>query len=73
MLEQLHHHGLDIFFQPKSTNQPHINIRCNERRTRWVKHVACMEGMRNTYRVLVGKSEKRRQLGKYRHDWRITL
>jgi hypothetical protein len=32
-------------------------------------HVACMMGKRNTYRILVGKSEGKRPLGRPRHGW----
>jgi hypothetical protein len=30
-------------------------------------HVACMEEIRNSYNILVGKPEKERQLGRYTH------
>jgi hypothetical protein len=39
------------------------------RRMRWVGHVACMEERRGVYRVLVGKPEAKRSLGKPRHGW----
>ena len=32
-----------------------------------VEHMACMGEKRNTYRVLVGKSEGKRPLGRHRH------
>jgi hypothetical protein len=38
------------------------------RRMRWVGHVACMGERRNMYRVLVGKPEGKRPLGR-RHRW----
>jgi len=34
---------------------------------RWVGHVACMGEERGVYRVLVGKPEGRRPLGRPRH------
>jgi hypothetical protein len=34
------------------------------RRMRWVGHVARIEGKRNAYRLLVGKPEGRRPLGR---------
>jgi len=34
---------------------------------RWVGHVACMGEERGMYRVLVGKPEGRRPLGRTRH------
>jgi hypothetical protein len=36
-------------------------------RMRWVGHVARMEEERNVYRVLMGKSEGNRPLGRPRH------
>jgi hypothetical protein len=39
------------------------------RRMRWVGHVARMGGKRNAYRLLVGKPEGRRPLGRPRRRW----
>jgi hypothetical protein len=39
------------------------------RRMRWVGHVAGMGEKRNTYRLLVGKPEGRRLLGRPRLRW----
>ena len=39
------------------------------RRLRWAGHVARMEQFRNTYRVLVGKLESKRALGRPRCRW----
>ena len=39
------------------------------RRLRWAGHVACMGKRRIAYRVLVGKTEGRRPLGRPRHRW----
>jgi len=36
------------------------------RRMRWVRHVACMGEQRGMYRVLVGKPEGKRPLGRPR-------
>jgi len=36
---------------------------------RWVGHVACMGEERGVYRVLVGKPEGRRPLGRPRCRW----
>jgi len=36
---------------------------------KWVGYVACMEQMRNTYSILVGKCERKRPLGNHRHRW----
>jgi hypothetical protein len=39
------------------------------RRMRWAGHVARMEEKRNAYRLLVGKPEGRRPLGRPRRRW----
>ena len=39
------------------------------RRMRWVGHVACMVGERGLYRVLLGKPEGKRPLGRPRRRW----
>ena len=43
------------------------------RRMRWAGHVACMGEERWVYRVLLGKPEGRRLLGRPRHRWWIIL
>jgi hypothetical protein len=39
------------------------------RRMRWAGHVARMGEKRNAYRILVGKSEGKRPLGRPRRRW----
>jgi hypothetical protein len=39
------------------------------RRMRWAGHVARMGEKRNVYRLLVGKPERKRQLGRPRYRW----
>jgi len=39
------------------------------RRMRWAGHVVCMGEERRVYRVLVGKLEGKRPLGRPRHRW----
>jgi hypothetical protein len=39
------------------------------RRMRWAGHVARMGEKWNAYRLLVGKPERRRPLGRPRHKW----
>jgi hypothetical protein len=48
---------------------PDIIRQIQSRRLRWVGHVASMGGGRNVYRVLVGKLEGRRPLGRQRCRW----
>jgi hypothetical protein len=35
----------------------------------WTRHVARMGKTRDTYRLMVGKPERRRPLGRPRHRW----
>jgi hypothetical protein len=39
------------------------------KRMRWAGHVACMGKKRNMYRLMVGKPEGKRPLGRPRHRW----
>ena len=43
------------------------------RRLRWAGHVARMEQSRNAYRVLVGKLEEKRLLGRPRCRWEDNI
>jgi len=43
------------------------------RRMRWVGHVACMGEGRDMYRVLVGKHEGKRPLGRPRRRWEDNI
>jgi len=40
---------------------------------RWVRHVACMGERRGVYRVLVGKPEGKRPLGRPRGRWEDNI
>jgi hypothetical protein len=46
---------------------PNIVQVVKSRRMRWAGHVACMGEGRGVHRVLVGKPEERRPLGRPRH------
>jgi hypothetical protein len=43
------------------------------RRIRWVGHVARMGEERGVYRVLIGRSERKRPLGRPRHRWENNI
>ena len=43
------------------------------RRMRWAGHVACMGGKRGIHRVLVGKPEGKRPLGRPRLRWKENI
>jgi hypothetical protein len=46
-----------------------INDKINSSRMRWAGHVARMGETRNAYRILVGKPEGKRSLGRPRRRW----
>ena len=48
---------------------PNIVRVIKSRRMRWAGHVARMDEERGVYRVLVGKPEGKRPLGRPRHTW----
>jgi len=50
-------------------SSPNIVRVIKSRRMRWVGHVAHMDEEREVYRVLVGKPERRRPLGRPRRRW----
>jgi len=50
-------------------SSPNIVRVIKSRRMRWAGHVACMGEEREMYRVLVGKPEGRRPLGRPRRRW----
>jgi hypothetical protein len=50
-------------------SSPDITRQVKSRRMRWVGHVARMGEERKVYKVLVGKSEGRRPLGRPRRRW----
>jgi hypothetical protein len=50
-------------------SSPNIIRQIKPRRMRWVGHVTCMGEERNVYKVLVGKAEGKRLLGRPRHRW----
>jgi hypothetical protein len=47
----------------------HIYRVIKSRRMRWAGHVACMGDKRGAYRVLMGKPEEKRPLGRPRRRW----
>jgi hypothetical protein len=57
--EELH----NLYFSPS------IIRMIKSRRMRWAGHVARMGETRNAYRILVGKPEGKRPLGRPRHRW----
>ena len=54
-------------------SSPNIIRSLKSRRLRWAGHVARMEQSRNAYRVLVGKPEGKRHLGRPRRRWEDNI
>jgi hypothetical protein len=50
-------------------SSPNIIRMIKSRRMRWAGHVAQMRETRNAYRILVGKPEGKRPLGRPRRRW----
>ena len=52
---------------------PNIVRVVKSRRMRWAGHVACMGEGRDVHRVLVGKPERKRPLGRPRRRWEDNI
>jgi hypothetical protein len=61
---KLHNKELHILY-----SSPDIIRQVKSRRMRWAGHVARMGEERKVYKVLVGKPEGKRPLGRLRHRW----
>jgi hypothetical protein len=67
-VEKLHNEELSDLY-----SSPNIVWVIKWRRIRWAGHVARMGKRRGVYRVLVGKSEATRPLGKPRRRWEDNI
>jgi hypothetical protein len=54
-------------------SSPSIDRVTKSRRMRWAWHVACMRDRIGVYRILVGKPEEKRLLGRPRHIWENNI
>jgi hypothetical protein len=63
-VQNLHNEELHNFY-----SSPSIIRMIKSRSMRWTRHVAQMGERRNAYRILVGKPERRRPLGRPRCRW----
>ena len=54
-------------------SSPNVIINLKSTRLRWAGHLARMEQSRNVYKVLVGKPEGKRHLGKSRLRWEDNI
>jgi hypothetical protein len=62
--KKLHNEELHILYP-----SPDIIRQIKSRRMRWAGHVAPIGEERDVYRVLIGKPEGKRPLGRPRHRW----
>jgi hypothetical protein len=62
--EKLHNEELHDLY-----SLPNIIRIMKSRRMRWTRHVARMREKRNAYRLLMGKPEGKRPLGRPKHKW----
>jgi hypothetical protein len=56
----------------KPKGRPVVRV-IKSRRMRWARHVACMDEGKGVYRVLVGKPEGKRPLGRPRPRWEDNI
>jgi hypothetical protein len=54
-------------------SSPSIIRMIKSRKMRWAEHVARMGEKRNVYRILVGKPEAKRPLGRPRRRWEDNI
>jgi hypothetical protein len=57
----------------KLYSSPDIIMQLNSRRMRWAGHMARMREERKVYKVLVGKPEGKRTLGRPRRRWEVKI
>ena len=65
--------NLNLFLVDAVVTTPNIVRVVKSRRMRWAGHVARMGQGRGVYRVLVGKPEGKRPLGKPRRKWEDSI
>jgi hypothetical protein len=65
---KLHYEELNNLY-----SSPNIVRVIESRRMRWAGHVACMGEWRGVFRVLVGKPEGKRPLGRPRRRWEDNI
>jgi hypothetical protein len=65
---KLHNEELNCLYSLPNTGRV-----VKSRRMRWAGHVASMGEGRGVYRVLVGKPERKRQLGRPRSRWEDNI
>jgi hypothetical protein len=67
-IRRLHNEELNDLY-----SSPNVTREIKSRRMRWAGHVARMGEGRGAYRILVGRSEVRRPLGRPRRRWEDNI
>jgi hypothetical protein len=67
-MEKLHNEEL-----PSLYSSPNIIRQINSSRMKWTEHVARMREERKVYKVLVGKPEGKKPLGRPRRRWEYDI
>ena len=67
-ITRLHNEKLNDLY-----SSPNTVLMIKSRRMRWAGHVACMEEGRGVHKVLVGKPEGKRPLGRPRRRWEDNI
>jgi hypothetical protein len=67
---RLHNEELNDLYSSPNTNIIRV---IKSRRMRWAGHVACMSEGIGAYRILVGRHEGRRPLGRPRRRWEDNI
>jgi hypothetical protein len=70
-LYRLSYHGFDELYSLYFS--PNIVRMIKSRRMRWAGHVACMGEGRGVYRVLIGRPEGKRPLGRPMRRWEDNI
>jgi hypothetical protein len=65
---------LAVYLTPPYQMQTSSNcLVITSKRMRWAGYIACMGEVRNAYKILAGKLNGKRSLGRTRHRWKDKI
>jgi hypothetical protein len=75
MYKKIHQEVLTPAMYMNCSSVYHLTLRrqIKLRKIRWARHVTRMGQMRNAYKILVGKPEGKRPLGRARRSWEDNI